>query len=119
MAELLVTVPHFVVGRQQSLRRSTAGRRLALLEQMRSERFALDVVITDHAKARMQERGIDEVLLALLIETGELKRTIGAQSFIFRNFEDRHDNLVCAAVAEEEKLVVKTVMINWTLRETT
>ena len=40
---------------------------------MYSERFGKTIPITDHARERMAARGIDEVLLMDLMETGELK----------------------------------------------
>jgi hypothetical protein len=32
-------------------------------------------------------------------------------------FESRQDNLVCAAVATEQAIIVKTVMVNWKERD--
>jgi hypothetical protein len=86
---------------------------------MHSARFGKAVVITDHARARMAERGIDETMLSDLIETGDLKRIDDQHLFVHKHFAARHDNLVCAAAVEEEFLVIKTVMVNWTLREQT
>ncbi|MSQ49916.1 MAG: DUF4258 domain-containing protein [Betaproteobacteria bacterium] len=60
-------------------------------------RFARQVIIADHARKRMSERGIDDAMLLVLVETGDLKRMEGEHLFIFKHFSVRHDNLVCAA----------------------
>jgi len=39
--------------------------------------------------------------------------------FLTHDFPDRHDNLVCAAAVEEDRLVIKTIMVGWLLREPT
>ena len=83
---------------------------------MYSARFGKDVIVTDHAKDRMAERNIDEARLSDLIETGDIHRADVAHVFIHKHFPDRHDNLMCAAAVEEDHLVIKTVMIDWTLR---
>lgn len=84
---------------------------------MYSRRFAKQVVVTDHARLRMKERAIDDAMLAELVETGDLKRMEGEHLFIFKHFPGRHDNLVCAAAVEEDHLVIKTIMVGWSLRE--
>lgn len=33
--------------------------------------------------------------------------------WIFKHYVDREDNLICVAAAEEDALVVKTVMTHW------
>jgi len=86
---------------------------------MYSARFAKEIIVTEHARARMADRDIDEPMLADLIETGNLRRIDDKYMFLFKHFSARNDNLVCAAAVEEDRLVVKTVMINWTLREPT
>lgn len=83
---------------------------------MYSQRFAKEIVVTAHARSRMKERGIDEATLAALLETGGLKRVDGVRLFIFKHFPGRHDNLVSAAAVDDAALVIKTVMVNWTLR---
>lgn len=86
---------------------------------MHSMRFGKDVVVTDHARDRMSERNIDDSVLRDLIETGTIRRMDLEHLFIFKRYPDRHDNLMCAAAVEEDHLVIKTVMVNWTLREQT
>ena len=34
-----------------------------------------------------------------------------------QNLPRRRDNLICVAAVDETQLIVKTVMVNWTLRE--
>ena len=84
---------------------------------MRSARFGKEIVITHHARERVAERGIDEDLLLDLIETGYMRRQELRRLFLYKNYAERSDNALCAAVALEASLVVMTVMINWTLRE--
>ena len=64
----------------------------------------------------MVERGLSEAALVDLVETGELRYVVGQHLFIFKQLPGRHDNLVCAAAVDDTALVVKTVMVNWTLR---
>lgn len=85
---------------------------------MRSTRFGKDVAITVHAHERMRERDIDEATLLDTIETGVLQRIEGDHAFVFKHHPSRRDNLVCAAVVDEDRLIVKTVMIHWRLRGT-
>jgi hypothetical protein len=82
-----------------------------------SPRFNKDVIVTNHARERMTERGIDDPTLLDVIETGQIKRVDKEHLFVFKRIEGRRDNLVCAAAVEEAYLVVKTVLVNWTLRE--
>ncbi len=86
---------------------------------MYSQRFGKEVVITEHARQRMQERSIDEASLLNLVETGDIQAVDERHLFIYGSLPGRHDNLLCAAVVQEEVLVVKTVMVNWTLRGAT
>jgi len=53
---------------------------------MYSKRFGKAIIVTNHARARMAERNVDELAL------------------------------VCAAAVEESQLVIKTVMVNWVFR---
>lgn len=83
---------------------------------MHSRRFGKDVILTNHARERMAERGIDEATLLDVVETGEISRIDKQHLFVFKQIEDRRDNLVCAAAVEETQLVIKTVLVNWILR---
>ena len=84
---------------------------------MRSARFNKDVIVTNHARERMAERDIDDAALLDVIETGQIRRIDREHLFIFKQIQGRRDNLVCAAAVEEGYLVIKTVLVNWTLRE--
>lgn len=77
---------------------------------MFSGRFGLEVHVTRHARERMAQRQIGEALLEELLETREVRYKDEARFWIARAFPDREDNLVCAAVILEDKLVVKTIM---------
>lgn len=78
-----------------------------------SERFGCDVRVTRHARERMVERGIPEALVKDLVETGTVKRKDARRLWIFKRYEGRDDNLVCAAAAKEGHLVIKTIMTHW------
>lgn len=58
----------------------------------------------------MIERGIDEILLQDLIETGEVRHKDDRRLWIAKCYPQRNDNLVCAAAALESALVIKTLM---------
>ncbi len=82
-----------------------------------SERFDKSIVITRHAQARMAERNIDNALLLDLIDNGEIKHKNIENLWIFKHYAKRGDNLICAAIVMKRALIIKTVMINWQLRE--
>ena len=77
---------------------------------MFSARFGKAIVITDHARGRMAARSISEALLQDLIETGEVRYKDEVRLWIAKRYGDRADNLICAAGALENALVIKTVM---------
>lgn len=77
---------------------------------MQSNRFEKDVHLSRHARERMYQRAISEALLQDLLETGTIKYKDAAHLWIAKSFDARTDNLICAAVVLEDKLVVKTVM---------
>ena len=62
---------------------------------MHSERFHLPVVLTDHAKTRMQERGIAEALVLDIIDTGMQKDAGNNHYWFYKHFDTRDDNLLC------------------------
>ena len=84
---------------------------------MYSLRFGRVVALTRHARERMLERGVDDLTLLDVVETGRLKKVDERRLFVFKRIAGRRDNLVCAVAVEETQLVIKTVMVNWTLRE--
>jgi hypothetical protein len=63
----------------------------------------------------MVERGLSEAIVADLVETGRVKRS-GKDSrhlWIFKEYPNRSDNLVCAAAVEGNTLIIKTLMTHW------
>lgn len=73
------------------------------------------VVFTDHAKAQMALRALDESTVLAVIETGEIKEKGAKNKFwVFKSIGDRKDNLVSVAIAiEAPHLIVITAMVNW------
>jgi len=59
---------------------------------------------------RMDERGITELLLLDVIDSGGIRYRDATHLWIFKRFNDRSDNLLCAVLVLEDRLVVKTVM---------
>ena len=58
----------------------------------------------------MAQRGIIETELADLLENGEARYKDPERLWIAKAFPERNDNLICAPVAIEGSLVVKTLM---------
>ena len=83
---------------------------------MYSNRFGLPVVLTEHARLRMEERGIDAELILDTIENGTLKQAGGPHYWLFKYFPDRADNLLCVAAVIDNVVVVKTIMNHWELQ---
>ncbi|MGQ4880020.1 DUF4258 domain-containing protein [Billgrantia sp. LNSP4103-1] len=75
-----------------------------------SHRFSRYVHVTRHARERMAERDITESLLLELLERGSTRYKDPERLWIALNTKGRRDNLICAAVVLEDKLVVKTIM---------
>lgn len=59
---------------------------------------------------RMDERGINDTLLLDVIDSGETRYRDATHLWVFKNFSERLDNLLCAVLVLEDRLVVKTVM---------
>lgn len=66
--------------------------------------------VTRHARERMVERGITEALLCKLLETSQTRYKDATRLWVAKAIEGRYDNLVCAAVVLEDRVIVKTVM---------
>ena len=77
---------------------------------MYAQRFGLEVYITRHARERMLQRHISEALLSVLLETGQTRYKDDTHLWIAKIVAGRSDNLICAAVVLEDRLIVKTVM---------
>jgi len=58
----------------------------------------------------MFQRGISEEIISWILENGTIRYKDDVRLWIALNFPDRDDNLLCVAVALEEKMIIKTVM---------
>lgn len=77
---------------------------------MFSDRFQRPIIVTDHARNRMIDRGISDALLLDIIQAGEVRYRDETRLWVAKGFAGRDDNLLCVAVVLESALVVKTVM---------
>ena len=77
---------------------------------MFSVRFQLPVVLSKHAKIRMVERDISAAMLLEVIDSGDARYKDATHLWAFKEFPERHDNLLCAVLVLEDCVVVKTVM---------
>lgn len=82
---------------------------------MFSVRYQRPVVLTRHAELRMQNRSIPETLLLDVIDTGGSRFADANHLWAFKDYPDRSDNLICAVLVLEDRLVVKTVMNHFSL----
>ncbi|MCF8154150.1 MAG: DUF4258 domain-containing protein [Rhodoferax sp.] len=80
---------------------------------MRSVRFNMYVVLTEHAKLRMAERQINAELVLEIIDTGILKDAGNAHYWLYKHINERADNLLCVAAVIENAVVIKTIMHHW------
>lgn len=77
---------------------------------MFSNRFQRPIVISSHAKIRMTEREISEAMLLEVIDSGDTRYKDKTHLWAFKEFPERHDNLLCAVLVLEDRVIVKTVM---------
>lgn len=82
---------------------------------MFSTRFQRPVIISSHAKIRMIERNINEAMLLEVIDSGATRYKDETHLWTFKEFPERHDNLLCAVLVLEDCVVVKTVMHHFTV----
>lgn len=87
-------------------------------ETFDSPRFGKKVWLTNHAIESMAKRKVTLAEVKRLIEEGQYRAKEASHGWMFHHFESRRDNLVCAAVATERTIIVKTVMVNWKERDT-
>jgi hypothetical protein len=80
------------------------------MNAMHSNRFNRQVVVTRHARERMNERSISDAMLIEVIDSGETRYRDATHLWAFKSFPERHDNLLCAVLVLEDAVVVKTVM---------
>lgn len=77
---------------------------------MFSNRFQCLVVISNHARMRMVERDISDSMLLDVIDCGDTRYKDPTHLWAYKAFPERHDNLLCAVLVLEDRVVVKTVM---------
>ena len=58
----------------------------------------------------MVERDISEAMLREVIDSGDTRYKDTTHLWAFKEFPERHDNLLCAVLVLEDRVVVKTVM---------
>ena len=85
-------------------------------ESFYSSKYKKNVWLTNHAIEAMAKRKITLPEVKTLIESGSFKSVEGSDGWIFYNFPEREDNLICAAVVNDQAIIIKTVMIRWQLR---
>jgi len=77
---------------------------------MFSVRFQLPIILSNHAKIRIIERNISAAMLLEVIDSGGARYKDATHLWAFKEFPERHDNLLCAVLVLEDCVVVKTVM---------
>lgn len=77
---------------------------------MFSTLFQRRIIVTRHARERMAERDISDAMLVEVIDEGETRYRDATHLWAFKEFPERHDNLLCAVLVLEDAVVVKTVM---------
>lgn len=82
---------------------------------MFSRRFEREVVVTRHARQRMVDRDVTDALLLRVIEEGTTRYRDARRLWVWIDDPDRDDNLLCAVLVLEDKLIVKTVLHRWEL----
>ena len=82
---------------------------------MFSNRFQRPIVISSHARIRMVERDISEAMLLEVIDSGDTRYKDATHLWAFKEFPERHDNLLCAVLVLEDQVIVKTVMHHFTV----
>ena len=87
-------------------------------ETFDSPRFGKKVWLTNHAIEWMAKRKVTLAEVNRLIVEGQYRAKEASHGWMFHHFESRRDKLVCAAVATEHTIIVKTVMVNWKERDT-
>ncbi|MDR5899827.1 DUF4258 domain-containing protein [Halomonas vilamensis] len=81
------------------------------------QRFGLEVHVTRHAWERMAQRKITRELLLDVLETGDIRYKDTQRLWVAKEIFERDDNMVCAAIMLEDRLVVKTVMHHFSWEE--
>jgi len=81
-----------------------------------SEKLGKKVWLTNHAIEAMAKRNITMPEVKKLVELGECREMACQHGWIYYEFPERDDNLMCAAVVNEEAIIIKTLMIRWQVR---
>ena len=63
----------------------------------------------------MTERGITEAVLMEVVDMGETRYRDSTHLWVYQDFPERHDNLLCAVLVLEDAVVVKTVLHHFSL----
>ena len=84
---------------------------------MFSTRFARPVVLTHHARQRMDERGVSQAELLQVIDVGQTRYKDDTHLWAYAQLPGRRDNLICAVLVLETAVVVKTVMHAFSLED--
>ena len=77
---------------------------------MFSSRFSRPIVLNKHAQERMLERNVTIERVVEIVDTGETKFADATHLWAYKAFPNRDDNLICAVLVLEDKVVVKTIM---------
>jgi len=86
-------------------------------ESFYSPRFTKNVWLTNHAIEAMAKREVTLPEVKQLIEEGNTQYKDEKQGWVYFEFIHRNDNLVCAAIVNDQAVIIKTIMINWQLGE--
>ena len=109
---VLAVTPRGCIG---GFRGAASLHRYAMVQAMHSHRFDRPIILTRHARLRMDERNISEAELLSVIDTGETRYKDAVHLWAFKHIAERADNLVCAVLVLEDAVVVKTVMHHFSL----
>jgi hypothetical protein len=93
-----------------------AGHSTTMSESFYSEKFGKNIWLTNHAIEAMAKRKITLPEVKKLIELGDYRDVKGEHGWIYCKFSERDDNLMCAAVVNKEAIIIKTLMIRWSVR---
>ncbi len=84
---------------------------------MDSIKFNRPIVITRHAKERMEQRNVSDSQLLDIIDNGDTKYSDLTHLWAYKNIAGRDDNFICAVLVLENAVVVKTVMHHFELKD--
>ena len=73
------------------------------------------LIITDHARSRMELRNIDEEAVIDLLQTGQIKeKPMKGKFWVFKQIGKNNEKSVCLSVSvETPNLIVITALVNW------